>query len=236
MTDLFHEREMSGFPSQGTPVTCCPSAEGRASSCCNPVEPSQKRNKALVSAIIILAAIAVGAYSLFRGNSAQSYTTAPVKSFSAGLTEVPTTAAENTSQSKAQTKPQEVSLNRVLDSLKPLDTLAADKDVVFVVLHAEAQNAPSAIPQQVGTVANNLWKSGQRIAVFTLKSTSPDHSRLVRHFSVNTLPCVVVLGRQGTASAVSGDISEARLYQAFVSASKPGACCPSPSTAACCPR
>jgi hypothetical protein len=183
-----------------------------------------------------MAAIAVGANSFLSGNSVQSYTTVPVKSFSAGLTEIPTVTAEKSYQGEPQTKQEKISLNRVLDSLQSLDTLAADKDVVFLMLPGEAAIPPMAIPKQLGTVANNLWKSGQRVAVFTLKSSSPDHNQLVRHFSVKTFPSVVILGRQGFASAVSGNITEAGLYNAFVLASKPVSCCPTQSDVSCCPK
>lgn len=217
-------------------ATCCQPAAGSPSSCCAPGEVSWKKGKMLVSALIMLAAIGVGANSFFSGNSAQSYTTVPVKSFSAALTEIQPVKAENSDQGKPQTKQEEISLNQVLDSLQSLDTLAVDKDVVFLVLPGEAQIFSLEVPKQVGTVANNLWKSGQRIAVFTLKSGTPDHNRLVGQFSVTTFPSVVILGRQGSASAVSGDISEARLYNAFVLASNSVSCCPTQGTASCCPK
>jgi hypothetical protein len=178
----------------------------------------------------------VGANSYFNGNFAQSYAALPANSFSAGLAQVPAVTAVNSSRGQPQTDQGEIALNQVLDSLKSLDTLAADKDVVFLLLPGEAQGASLEIPTQVGIVANNLWKSGQRIAVFTLKSGTPDHNRLVTQFSVKAFPCVVILGRQGFPSAVSGDISEAHLYNAFVLASKAFSCCPAQGNASCCPK
>ena len=90
--------------------------------------------------------------------------------------------------------------------------------------------------RQIEVVLSNLRSSGQKIGAFTLRANVPDYGYLVRHFAVKSFPCVVVLGRGGTASAVSGDVSEARLYNAFVLALKPASCCPTPSTAACCPK
>jgi hypothetical protein len=217
-------------------AACCQPAAGNSSSCCNPGSVSGKKWKTLVSVVIILAAIGVGANSFFNGNSAQSYTTVPAKSFSAGLIQVPAATAENSSQGKPQVQQGEISLTGVLDSLQSLDTLAADKDVVFLVLPGEAQTSTPVVPKQLGLVANNLWKSGQRIAVFTLKSSSPDHNQLVRHFSVKAFPSVVILGRQGSASVVGADISEAGLYNAFVLASKSVSCCPTQGSASCCPK
>ena len=236
MNDLTSdEKGKSCCASEETAAACCQPASGKASSCCSPGAVSGKKWKTLVSVTIIIAAIAVGTNSFLSGNSAQSHTTVPAKSFSAGLTQVPAVTAESNSQGKPETKQEEVALNQVLDSLQSLDTLAADKDVVFLVLPGEAQITSLEVPKQVGTVANNLWKSGQRIAVFTLKGSSQDYNRLVSHFSVKAFPSVVILGRQGSASAVSGDISEARLYNAFVLASKSVSCCPTGS-ASCCPK
>ncbi len=213
-------------------TACCQSQPANASSCCTPGETSWSKGKTLIAVIIIIAAVAVGTHSIWSGNSAQSYTAAPAKSFSAGLMGIPIVTPDNP---KSQNKPEEISLNGVLDSLQSLDVLAAEKDVVFLVLHGDMHAPPVAIPKQLGAVANNLANSGQRIAVFTVKSGTPDHERLVRHFSVNTFPCVVILGRQGSASAVAQDISEARLYNAFVLASQSASCCPGQTNTSCCP-
>jgi hypothetical protein len=224
------EEQMSGCSCESSPA-CCPSTDGTEASCCTPGVASRNGRKALVSAIVIIAAIGVGAHSLVRGTSAQSYTSGPAKSFSASLTEVPVVGANS-----SPTNVEEISLNKVLESLQALETLAADKDVVFLVLSGEAPSPHQKALDRVEGVAKNLRTSGQKVGLFTLKSSTPDHGQLIRHFAVKSLPCVVVLGRQGGASAVEGDISEARLYGAFVSASKPGACCPGQSNAACCPK
>jgi hypothetical protein len=212
-------------------TVCCQSEPANASSCCTPGEASWRKGKTLISVIIIVAAVAVGTHSFLSGNSAQSYTAVPAKSFSAGLMGIPIVTPDTP---KSQNKPEEISLNGVLDSLQSLDVLAAEKDVVFLVLHGDMQTPPVAIPKQVGTVAKNLANSGQRIAVFTVKSGTPDYERLVQHFSVNKFPSVVILGRQGSASALTDDISEARLYNAFVLASQSASCCPATGNASCC--
>ncbi len=113
MNDLTSdEKGKSCCASEDAAATCCQPAAGNVSSCCTPGEASWKKGKTLVSVIIILAAIGVGANSFFNGNSAQSYTTVPAKSFSAGLTQIPAVTAENSSQGKPQTKQEEISLNR----------------------------------------------------------------------------------------------------------------------------
>jgi hypothetical protein len=205
-----YRKEMDDCCGKDPSPTCCRPADANQSSCCPPRDKSWNKGKTLVSAVIIMAAIGVGANSLVRGTSAQSCNAGPANPFSARLTEIPSVAAENSYQGNPQIKPEEISLTAVLDSLRTLETLAADKDVVFIVLPGEAQNPHEEVLNQVGAVAKNLWNSRQKVGVFTLKSSAPDHSELVRHFAVKTLPCVVVLGRQGSATAVAGDITEAR--------------------------
>jgi hypothetical protein len=217
-------------------ATCCQPSDGKLFSCCNPKDGSWTKGKVLISVIIITAAIAVGANSFLRVTSAQAYKVGPAKSFSASLAESPVSAVETSNKPGSLPNRQAISAIRTLDSLQGLDTLAADKDVVFIVLPAEEQDPTQAVLKQVGAVATSLLTSGQKIEAFTLRTNAPDYGYLVGHFAVKSFPCVVVLGRRGIASAVSGDVSVARLYNAVVLASTPTACCPAESNAACCPK
>ena len=76
----------------------------------------------------------MGANSILRGTSAQAYKVGPARSFAAGLTESPVTAIEIGNKANPLPNREEISVNRTVDSLQALDTLAADKDVVFLVL------------------------------------------------------------------------------------------------------
>ena len=117
---------------------CCQPAAGNVASGCTPGEVPCKKAKILVGVVIILAAIAVGAYSLVRGASAQSNKIGPAQSFSAGLSEKPAAPIDGADKAKSIPQRQEISLIP-LESLQSLDTLAADKEVVFIVLPGEAQ-------------------------------------------------------------------------------------------------
>ncbi len=72
-----NEQGIGGCSSKGAPATCCQSVEEKVSSCCNPKGGSWCKGKALIAALIILAAIGVGAVSLMRGNAAQPVATTP---------------------------------------------------------------------------------------------------------------------------------------------------------------
>ncbi|MBI5570448.1 MAG: hypothetical protein HY914_10925 [Desulfomonile tiedjei] len=215
---------------------CCSSADGQGSSCCNPKQRSWSRGRTLISVIVITAAIAVGTHSWVTGTSLQSGKTTPTQPFSSSLAERSSAPGDGPGKLKPQSQRGEALFIQTVDSLKAMETLAADTDVAFIMLRGERPEAYQATCAQIQVVLNKLQTLGKRIGVFTLPSNVPDYARLVRHFSVEAFPCVVVLGRQGTPSAVSGDISEARLYYAFVQASQPGSCCPTQGNAACCPK
>ena len=183
---------------------------------------SWTKGKAALSVIVIIAAIAVGASSYLRKTYAQSGTVGPAGSFSSALdtkTAVPDVDAE-----KAGPLPQGQEIRfEILESLQTLDTLAAGKDVVFIVMPGQDRQSSQVICKEIAVTLNKLRSLGQKIAAFTFGNTGPDYDRLVNHFAVESFPCVVVLGRGGSASAVSGDISEARLYNAFALATQPAA-------------
>jgi hypothetical protein len=222
-------------PSEESSVSCCQISSDTGSSCCNTGNGIRGKWKALISGLIILAAIGVAAHSLVGGTSAQSDKTGP-RSFSAALSEKLATSAVDLDKSRPLSQRQEMPLFQILDSLQTLDTLAADKDVVFIIVRGQEQKSSEIICKQVEPVLNKLRTSGHKIGEFTLSSTASDYDRLVRHFTIESFPCVLVMGRHGAASAVSDDISETRLYAAFALALKPVSCCPTQSSASCCPK
>ena len=63
-----------------------------------------------------------------------------------------------------------------------------------------------------------------KVSAFRLKESAPEYANLVKQVSV---PSVLVLVKGGGMKAVSKDITETKLLQAFVAASRPsGGCCP----------
>lgn len=77
-----HGDGIGGSSSKGAPSTCCQSVDEEVSSCCNPKGGSWSKGKALLAALIILAAIGVGAVSFMRGNATQSVAAAPASFYS----------------------------------------------------------------------------------------------------------------------------------------------------------
>lgn len=71
---------IGGCSSKAAPPTCCQPVDENVSSCCNPKGGSWSKGKALISVIIIMAAIGVGATSFVRGTSTQSAASTPASS------------------------------------------------------------------------------------------------------------------------------------------------------------
>ena len=119
-----------------------------------------------------------------------------------------------------------------LDSLASLNKVAADSDAVFIVLAAEDKLKMEPITKEIEAAAKKIQAGGSRICAFTLKKDAPNYARLAKQFSI---PCVLAMVRNRSTGVVSGDITESKLLQAFVRASRPqsgcgpGACGPGSS-------
>ncbi len=239
----------------GNPQACCPSASG-SGDCCPPSSGGGKSWKMLVFILVVVAAGVVLARSVIRkSNSAsdqkqQSF--AAIQLVSKSETASPfnaTTKAETPGESEGSiespsvvnsTKEAEVS-NRSASSLwgKPLDSLAslskvaAETDAVFILLAADDQQGIQTITNEIEAAAKKIQSNGIRISAFTLKKGAPNYAQLAKQLSV---PCVIAMVKGGGLSGVSDQITETKLVQAFVMASRPASGCgPSGCGPAGCP-
>lgn len=115
-----------------------------------------------------------------------------------------------------------------LDSLASLNKAATNTDAVFILLSAKDQQANQTITKEIDAAAQRIKSNGVRVSAFRLREAAPEYAQLARQVSI---PCVLAMVKGGGMSAVSGQISEAKLVQAFVTASRPASgCCPPGST------
>jgi hypothetical protein len=137
---------------------------------------------------------------------------------------------KDTAEAQAPDEPESTLSFKPLDSLASLNKVAADTDAVFVLLGAEDQLDMEPIASQVEAAAKKIQAGGMRVSAFTLKKDSPNYAQLAKQFSI---PCAVAMVKGRGISAVSGEITETKLIQAFVTASKSGSsCCPGGRTCA----
>lgn len=232
----------------GSPQACCPSASG-SGDCCSPVSSNSGKSwKMFVFLVIVLAAGAVLARSLImKFNSTTDQTqqlfakiqpeagsdaTSPVNT--AAKAETPTqseggkdspTAVSAMTKTEVSNEAAPMLWGTPLDSLASLNKVAAETDAVFILLAAEDQQNTQTITKEVEVAAKEIQSNGVRISAFILKKDAPDYEQLAKQFS---LPCVLAMVKGRGASGVSGDITESKLIQAFVTASRPtSGCCPS---------
>ena len=227
---------------------CCPSGSA-GGDCCPPASTeSGKKWKTAVFVVIVVAAGTVLARSLLNksdsttGQEKQAFATIQPEVESVTPSPLAATAnVETPAESKrsiespsvvnAPTKAQvsdetAPSLwGKPLDSLASLSKVAAETDSVFILLAADDQQGNQTITNEIEAAAKKIQSNGISISAFTLKKSAPNYAQLTKQLS---LPCVLAMVKGGGASGVSGEITEAKLIQAFVAASRPAsACCPS---------
>jgi hypothetical protein len=119
-----------------------------------------------------------------------------------------------------------------LDSLALLDTAAANSDAVFILLAADDQQSNQAAAKQIEAAAKKIRSGGTQISAFRLKQGAPNYAKLTKQLSA---PSVLALVKGGGLIGISADkLTETKLVQAFVTASRPGSgCCPPGSSVTC---
>lgn len=224
---------------------CCSSGSDGGSCCPSGSDGGGKGWKMVVFLVIVIAAGVVLARSLI--NKSDSTSDQMQEGFAAiqpesGLdTPLPPTVTpqvETPVQPKSDTEPAalvssekkaDVSDKAVatlwgpeLDSLASLNKVAAETDVVFILLAAEDKLKMESVTTEVEAAAKKIQAGGSRICAFTLKKDAPNYAQLAKQFSI---PCVLAMVKGRGLRAVSGDITEKKLIQAFVMASRPQSGC-----------
>ena len=120
-----------------------------------------------------------------------------------------------------------------IDSLASLNTVAANQDAVFVFVPANGNETISKeILNAIASAEQKLKSSNIRIGLYTLQfSMSKEYADIASQL---TLPGILVMSKGKGMGAVSGEITETKLLQAYVASSRAGGCCPSGGGSAGC--
>ena len=110
-----------------------------------------------------------------------------------------------------------------LKDMATLNQVAAQKNAVFMYLSERGKGFDEAIKQQVEKAAGKVQSGGVKIACCMLDTGSQDYAQITSQVSA---PCVLAMIKGGGVAVVSGEITEAKLLQAIVAASRPSGCCP----------
>jgi hypothetical protein len=189
--------------------------------------------KVIVCLVVGLAAAAVLARGIIKNTAAeddgdpQSFATAlPV-----ALAATPASPATHATEIAAEQKGKSSLWGDPLDSLATLNTVAAEKNAVFILVPAEDDVEVEKIKQQIEAAATKATARGTTIAAFILDEDAQDYKKVCSQVSA---PCVLTMVKGGGMSVVSKDITEANLLQALVTASRPSGCGPAAGPS-CCP-
>ncbi|MHC4748510.1 MAG: hypothetical protein ACYTFW_01415 [Planctomycetota bacterium] len=202
------ENEKFDKPARNNPdesPPCCGPTSGQ-SDCCSPGSGGSKSFKTAIFVVVILLACAVAAHSLLTKGNRTANTSPPTESFRADLA-----------------------------SLALFNSEGAEQKAVFILLADESGGLDEKTFQQTEQAASRITSKGTPIGTVTIDSKSDDYALLTKNFSIDSFPSVVIMVKGAGSAVVSGQITEARLLEAFVEASTAGPCCPG-SDPSCCPK
>jgi hypothetical protein len=126
----------------------------------------------------------------------------------------------------------ETTVGTTIGAFAELNTVAIKTDAVFIYLPGKEVTAAKAPAKPMKAAARLIEGKGTKCGLFTLKPGSADYDKVGKQMSV---PGVVALVKGRGMSAVSGEITEAKLVQGFVAAGSAGGCGPG-AGAGCCPK
>ncbi|NLF18961.1 MAG: hypothetical protein GX595_17155 [Lentisphaerae bacterium] len=158
------------------------------------------------------------------GTTAVSASAAPVSTASAAPAAA--TAAAPAAQAAAET-----SVGTEIGAISDLNRLAADQTGVFVFVPSRKADAAPPPKAPMEAAARTISAQGNKIGLFTLKVGTSDYEQIAMQV---VAPGVLALAKGGGMKAVSGEITETKLVQAFVAASSAGGGC-GPASGGCGP-
>jgi hypothetical protein len=194
---------------------------------CDCGKPSgNKKAKTVICLIVLLAICGIFVY---KANSAKQTTQYNTKTAFATPILNQSTGQEPAVKSVEDKK----NIGELLDSLALLNEVAANQDTVFVYVPAkENEIVNKATIGAITSAEQKLKSSDIRLGLYTLRfSPSKEYASIAKQL---TLPSILVMSRGGGMGAVSGEITETKLLQAYISSSKAGGCCPSGGDTAGC--
>ncbi len=118
-----------------------------------------------------------------------------------------------------------------INALSELNVVAVDKDMVFVFLPGKTDASGKAPMSHMIGAARTIQSQGHKTGLFTLTTDSLDYKQLTAQ---ETAPGVLAMVKGRGMKAVSGEITETKLIQAFVAASSAGGCGSSSAGSGCC--
>ena len=199
------------------------------------------RAKLAISLVVLLAVAGIIAYKAFSGGrqDASNAVAGREEGFTiAAAAQNATLEKESSAQDRgepdkaAPSVKGDTRIGKYLESLSELNKLALDQDAVFIFVPGKKDEVASDTTRTaVLSAQKTLNSKGIRVGLYTLQTTSPDFSAMSSQFQV---PAILVACKGRGMGAVSGEVTETKLLQAFIASSRAGGCCPSGDSSSDC--
>jgi hypothetical protein len=116
---------------------------------------------------------------------------------------------------------------------KNVTTKFADNDFIFVVLPG-SDSTTEVLTNRVADAAAKIEAKAARVETITLSASDPEFSITKERLAISQLPAILAISSTGNGAILTGDITEAKLLQAYLVVSQP--ICPPGSSSGCCPK
>ena len=175
---------------------------------------SSGKTRMIIGVIVLAAAVALVARAVVKNNAKAD---APA---SAGFAALPAVVQ---SPSNGVATVVDTYAVKEISALSELNTVAKDMDGVFVFLPGKTNAAVTSSMAQIRSAAQTIERQMKgKIGVYTLKTDSPDSEQASSQIAV---PGAIAMVKRRGMAPVSGELTEAKLIQAFISASSAGGGC-----------
>lgn len=229
---------------EGEEAASSPVEPGNDKAVCGPgcgcgTPSGSKKMKIAVSLIVLLAVTGIFVYKAVAAKDNGSNNTAAKDGAAFVFAQpAPSTMPVAESQPSVTATPAVATagqrVGEYLESLSALNKVAINQDAVFVFIPGPNSDlAEDKTNNAVLAAQQTLKRSNITLGLYTLPATSPDYSKISAQVQA---PAILVACKGKGMAAVSGDVTEQKLLQAFVATSSAGGCGPSgcgPSNAGC---
>jgi len=118
-----------------------------------------------------------------------------------------------------------------LNWVKDVNSKFTNKDFLFVLLPGN-DDLTKKTEQTLSGAVEKMMQDGVSVAVFPLDPKDSEVAITAKRLSISNLPAVLLFSSQGRGAIISGDITETKLLQAYLTLLQ--ACVPGNS--GCCPK
>jgi hypothetical protein len=199
-------------------------AAGCSSGCdCHSQKASGKK-RMIIGALVLVAAGTLVVRAMTKSNEVSQKS--PTATFSAPTAPQPATVKTGESTPSASppsktTKEAEPIIGTAIGTFSELNFLAAQTDAILIFVPGKEGTSGNLPSTPMKDAARTIEAKGLKCGLFTLKAGSPDYDKIAGQMST---PGVLAMVKGGGMSAVSGDVTEMKLVQAFLVASSGGGC------------